>query len=122
MSRNKCRKCGLCKSRNKAGYWYCKKCEPFFACKSRSNAGNKGRTNLSTGWLKEGVDYAGESIFAVLVKKGDEQEFEPTMKPQPAKVLPGPDKVAELRKRLEKGEELWHENDMTYEDIGGSDG
>ena len=58
-----------------------------------------------------------KNVYEHLKLHGDDQEFEPTRKPKPTRVAPGSDdKVMLLRRRVELGEELWHDQDNNQSD------
>lgn len=61
-----------------------------------------------------GISSKDRSLFGELLRKGYDDDFEPTKKCDPTKERPGSiGKMLVLAKRLEDGQELYHELDET---------
>lgn len=59
----------------------------------------------------------GGNIFEAITLDGDDEFFEVDEMPAPCDHMPGsPEKLAELSRRLEAGQSLWHEDDREFWD------
>ena len=56
------------------------------------------------------------NVFEAIIKQGHDEDFRPE-KTEPCRVSPGSlSKIEVLRRRVEQGQELWHDDDNKYAD------